>query len=149
MKIVINKCYGGFGLSNAAIMAYAKRKGMDLYVEASEISLKYYGPMDDPETYEGMLHYYTVPPEQYHALYEKLQKSGGGYKELNGKGWYWSHYDVARDDADLVAVVEELGEKANGDHADLAVVDVPDGISWEIDEYDGIEHIAESHRTWE
>lgn len=31
MKIVINKCYGGFGLSHKGIMYYTKLKGMALY----------------------------------------------------------------------------------------------------------------------
>ncbi len=56
---------------------------------------------------------------------------------------------IARDDARLVAVVEELGEAAaSGRYAKLKVVDVPDGVEWEIDEYDGWEKIAEKHRTW-
>jgi hypothetical protein len=25
---------------------------------------------------------------------------------------------------------------------------VPDGVDWELSEYDGIEHVAEAHRTW-
>ena len=53
-----------------------------------------------------------------------------------------------RSDLDLVAVVEELGTKANGFCADLKVVEIPDGVKWHISEYDGLEHIAEDHRTW-
>lgn len=53
-----------------------------------------------------------------------------------------------RADALLVRVVEELGEAANGAHAKLAVVEIPDGTDYEISEYDGLEHIAEKHRTW-
>lgn len=49
---------------------------------------------------------------------------------------------------DVVAIVEELGERASGDCAKLAIVEIPDGVEWEIDEYDGMEHIAEAHRTW-
>ena len=30
-SIVINACYGGFGLSYEAVMLYAKKKGMELY----------------------------------------------------------------------------------------------------------------------
>ena len=33
MKIVINKCYGGFGLSEEAVLLYAKKKGLNLIVE--------------------------------------------------------------------------------------------------------------------
>jgi hypothetical protein len=27
-------------------------------------------------------------------------------------------------------------------------VDIPDDVKWQIEEYDGNEWIAESHRTW-
>ena len=30
MKIVINKCYGGFGLSEEAIFLYGKKKGINI-----------------------------------------------------------------------------------------------------------------------
>jgi hypothetical protein len=47
-----------------------------------------------------------------------------------------------------VQVVEELGDEANGRCSELSVVEIPDGVQWEIVEYDGLEHIAEQHRTW-
>jgi hypothetical protein len=56
--------------------------------------------------------------------------------------------DVARDDPYLVAVVEELGDAASGRHANLKVVDVPDDVNWYIEDYDGLEWVAERHRTW-
>ena len=65
-------------------------------------------------------------------------------------GRYWETW-LDRDNRDhplLVKVVEELGKKANGQHADLEVVEIPDDIEYEIDEYDGIETIREKHRTW-
>jgi len=60
--------------------------------------------------------------------------------------------EIARDDADLIAVVEALGGKANTQYSQLKVVEVPMWLKekgWTIEEYDGVEHIAESHRTWE
>lgn len=90
MKIVINKCYGGFGLS---------KKGLDLYNKLSKNEVKY---------------------DNY----------------------------IERDDKYLVQVVEKLGEGANNILSELSVVEIPDGVSWEIEEYDGIEWISEKHRTW-
>ena len=89
MKVVINACYGGFGLSEEA------------------------------------------------------------YKFL-GLKWDKYGYDFCDDRTNpkLVECVEKLGKKANGQSAELKVVEIPDGIDWELDEYDGIEHIAEKHRTW-
>jgi hypothetical protein len=60
--------------------------------------------------------------------------------------------EIARDDADLIAVVEALGEKANTQWAQLKVVEVPAWLrekGWLIEEYDGVEHIAEMHCTWD
>ncbi len=56
--------------------------------------------------------------------------------------------DVDRSDPDLVAVVEELGSESFGTCAKLDVVDIPDGTDYFIDEYDGMETIRETHRTW-
>lgn len=100
MKLVINKCYGGFGLSKKAIEEYAKTKGITL----------------------------------------------GKYNET--WGYYEGFNDPARDDQDLVTIVERLGEAANGRCAELSVVEIPDGVNWKVEEYDGKEWIAEVHRTW-
>ena len=61
--------------------------------------------------------------------------------------------EIARDDADLIAVVEALGSKKAGDarYSALKVVEVPMWLrekGWHIEEYDGSEHIAEDHQTW-
>ena len=77
-KIVLNKCYGGFGLSGEA------------------------------RRYLGYL------------------------------GWDKPH-EIPRDDPRLIQVVEELREKANGPYAELKVIEIPDGVPWEIDDYDGYE----------
>lgn len=53
-----------------------------------------------------------------------------------------------RDDPDLVAVVEALGSQAAGPHARLKVVEIPDNVHWFIQDYDGIERVAEIHRCW-
>lgn len=49
----------------------------------------------------------------------------------------------------LVRLVEEIGDAACASRvSSLKVVEVPDNIEWEIDEYDGKEWIAEKHRKW-
>ncbi|KSU23375.1 hypothetical protein M20_0160 [Lactococcus lactis subsp. lactis] len=48
-------------------------------------------------------------------------------------------FDDDRGNKDLVEVVEELGEKASGKYSNLKVVEIPDGASYEISDYDGIE----------
>lgn len=70
----------------------------------------------------------------------------GPYIMVNGNQWYED--TISRDDPALVAVVREMGEAANGRHADLKVVTIPADVDWQIDEYDGWEWVAEVHRTW-
>lgn len=102
MKIVINTCYGGFGLSDKASHALAELK--DVKLEVLMI-------------FAGATIFKNMPA-------------------------------IERDDPDLVRVVEELGKEANGRYADLKVVEIPDDVKWDIEEYDGSEWIAEVHRTW-
>lgn len=93
MKIVINTCYGGFGLSTQAFELYLAKKGV--------ASIK-----SD----------------------ERL--------------------DIPRDDADLVNIVCELGKRANNNYSDLKIVEIPDDVEWQIQDYDGIEWVSEKHRIW-
>lgn len=89
-KIVINECYGGFGLSKKALdkLAFIKNK--------SNI---------------------------------------------------WEH-DIDRDDPDLVEVVDMLGHESWSQCSKLKIVEIPESVEWQIEDYDGLEWIAEKHRTW-
>jgi hypothetical protein len=61
----------------------------------------------------------------------------------------WSDSDIARDDPYLVRVVKEMGgEAAGGPCAVLKVVEIPESVAWHIRDYDGLEWVAENHRTW-
>jgi hypothetical protein len=138
MKVVINKCFGGFGLSEQGVMRYAEIKGITLYPEPDKF---------------GFVTYWTVPPHkrprdrshEWSTLTMEERRESNRQHENS----HLYDRDIPRDDPVLVQVVEELGEKADGRHASLKVVEIPDGVSYEIAEYDGSEHIAETHRTWE
>ena len=137
MKIVINTCYGGFGLSEEAMLAYAERKGLTLYPEKGVL----------------VTTYWTVPPEERvpdvtSQQWTRMSQSERADHNDAYKARTIQEYQIDRDDPDLVAVVEELGERANGECASLRVVSIPSGIEWEIAEYDELERVAESHRTW-
>ena len=69
--------------------------------------------------------------------------------EMLKHGKFYGYFDTTeRHDSILVEAVEALGEKADGGWAALRVVDIPAGVDYTIEEYDGMEHVAEKHRTW-
>jgi hypothetical protein len=45
-------------------------------------------------------------------------------------------------------LVEENAELYSGRCAELRIVEIPDGVDYEIEEYDGKEWVSEVHRTW-
>ena len=119
MKVVINQDFGGFGLSRNAFELLLQRKGIEYEVVESK----------------------TFGFER-ESFYHKGHAGDDQY--------YLSDYDFYenRSDKDLVEVVETLAAGANGSYSNLKVVEIPDGVEWYIEEYDGREHIAERHRTW-
>lgn len=132
MKIVINNCFGGFSLSDEGFEMWLKLKKKKFYKYESSFSSDYY----------------AVPKEKYEEQRDKWYREDRDYRRINAKNWYLSNRDIPRDDKHLVEVVKKLGEKANGGCAELKIVEIPDGVEWEIEEYDGLEHIAEKHKTW-
>lgn len=66
---------------------------------------------------------------------------------IDDTNWF-SERDLNRDDPELVRVVKELKGKASDQYAELKIVKIPEGVHWYIEEYDGLEHVAEVHRTW-
>ena len=131
MKIVINKCFGGFGLSHKAVMQYAELKGFKLYPFVETGECHRFKPYGGGEVF--LIHYSKAP-----------LLDNGSYLEDS----YFSDRDIERTDPILIKVVEELKEKANGHSAKLSVIEIPDDIKWEIDEYDGIETVHEKHGSW-
>lgn len=149
MKIVINVCYGGFSISPLAIATIAKKKGKECYFFKHEFDSNKYTPISLEEATDAFIVFaYSVSnPEDYDL--DKLGEDNT-YKEANERSKLICLDSRADDrtDKDLIETIEELGEKADGSHAKLKVIEIPDNIEYIIEEYDGIEHIAEKHRTW-
>lgn len=142
MKVVINKCYGGFGLSEAAVLRYFEIKGQPVWVEKD----KKFGGL-------GITNYWLVSPENRVEDREDDFYRSMSMEERQEYNRLWAEQnfydrDVARDDPVLVQVVEEMGQDAWGRFAELKVVDIPDDVQWEIAEYDGWESVHEVHRVW-
>ena len=81
-------------------------------------------------------------------LVEKTMDDFVFFYEDESKREIFSERDIPRDDSVLVAIVEEMGEKANNRYSFLKVVEIPDNVDWYIEEFDGDEWVAERHRTW-
>jgi len=56
--------------------------------------------------------------------------------------------DLDRNDPVLIQCIETLGESVNGIYSEIKIVEVPSDVNWYVDDYDGLEWIAERHRTW-
>lgn len=63
------------------------------------------------------------------------------------KGWF-DYRGNERTDPLICEAIESLGQAANGSCAELKVIEIPDKIKYTIEEYDGVEWVAEVHRTW-
>lgn len=85
---------------------------------------------------------YTLEPQVDRDTQTRL----GSKIMVNGKEFYDRNID--RDDPALVATVRRLGRESSGEYAKLKVVEIPAGVDWYVEEYDGSEWVAEVHRTW-
>ena len=134
VEIVINQCFGGFGLSPLAVVEYYKKKGIDVYtfIGSSSFSTTNVKPIELYDITKDNV-------EHIHMSFDPIKCDDDNYV---------TYYDIERTDPILVEVVKELGEKANGSYAQLEIVCVPDDVDWYIDDYDGIESVHETHRCW-
>lgn len=67
-------------------------------------------------------------------------------KKIENEDFY--DWEIPRDDQLLIDVIESLGEDANGFCADLKIIEIPDDVKWQIEQYDGKEWVSEVHRIW-
>lgn len=109
MKIVINKCFGGFSLSKKAVEFMADLGSNQARAELESME-------DNSDCYYGY-------SERYNFEYDRA-------------------------DPYLIKAVETLGCEANGCFSKLKVIEIPDGVEWEITDFDGIEVITEKNKMW-
>jgi hypothetical protein len=124
MKVAVNKCYGGFRLSD----------------KAWELLTKLTFEEGDKEEKALM--------EEIGQPFQRRQRTPDYMKYLQPE--IESHLNLSewRQNPKLIRVIEELGEAASGDCAQIVIVEIPMGIEWFIQEHDGVESIHEKHRKW-
>lgn len=137
MKVILNKCFGGFGISPACYKLYAEKKGLTLYpyIRQGDFYKRLNWENADDDRI-GYIDYLTTDRDVINY-----------YDETVNKNFFYISCEH-REDPVLIECVEELGEKANGNYADLVVVDIPDGLDYVIDDYDGIETLHQKVQEW-
>lgn len=141
MKVVINRCFGGFCLSDKAVEMIMKRKGFDCFRYA-RTKYEFSDGVDEFERRED-----NHGDKMFPLIYYSVKNLGEKVSELPDDV-VWDNDNINRDDTDLIAVVEELGKEASSRVSNLVVVEIPDDVSWTIQDYDGVESIHEAHRIW-
>jgi hypothetical protein len=127
VRVVYNSCYGGFSLSREACERYWELQGKQVWIEDLSWGFTVW----------------LVPPEE--RVFQKewrlmTQDERIAYnRKYNEQTWY--DRNVSRHDPILVQVVEELGDKADGMCAKLAIAEVSG--PYRIDEYDGYETVKQ------
>ncbi len=142
MKVVINRCYGGFSLTKEGMERYCEIKNIPVWIE------------DDTKFKSmGLFTVWTTPPDQrieskkgedFYAL--SMEERQAYNKQYSEQTIYFR--DIPRNDPALVQLVEENAELYSGRCAELRIVEIPDNVDYVVEEYDGKEWIAETHRTW-
>lgn len=136
MKILINKQFGGFGVSREVLLRLIKIKSKFVKKETTK---KYFGKgvVEDLKKFKPFKEGY----KKHDWIDSWLVKNGFVFYIDDERSKEF------RTNKDVIKIVKELGKKANGDHATLEIVDIPNDVEFEIKGYNGLEHIAEKHRT--
>lgn len=146
MKIVVNRSIvGDFSLSARAVARLAELNGQKAYffADGAEITLE----DTDSRSWRAFNTNNPTPRVPLNVLStltkeERVALSKARTEETLERA------PKDRTDPKLVQVVEELGSAASGEWAELKVIEIPDGIEWEILSNGGFETVHEKHRSW-
>lgn len=98
--------------------------------------------------------YFKVFLERKGIEYTTTPLSWGGYEDhkllfyRKDDQSCMQSWEIERNDPVLIELFEELGDKICSWAASFKIVEIPDDVEWEIEDYDGLEWVAEKHRTW-
>jgi hypothetical protein len=150
MKVVVNRNNRFFDLSVLAIKRIAELNGVNYYFFKSiynkESGIYEYEPIVLKNTDSTWSNYvFNVNnPNDY-----KCEDYGNDEAMEREDSIYINNLWYDRSNPILIQVVEELGEKASTVYSKLEIIEIPDGIEYEIENKDyGYEYIYEKHRIW-
>jgi hypothetical protein len=157
--IVINECFGGFGLSNKAITKYLRLKGItfiaikkehsiaDYYINKNNIFDELFCCNCNCDFNSCICENTTILDDFVHLKCTCDSKNIDYCRCISS--CYFSYDEIKRTDPILAQVVLELGSEAHDMCAKLSVKYFPKGTKYRINEYDGFESIeTENDIRW-
>ncbi len=151
-KVIINKCFGGYGFDPFTVQKYAEAKGIRLYwykwdhmvdvgtLKEYMVKTPFEKIMEDDSLHIG-----------YHAFTRDMGDTHiRDWRDENccTDEFYIKNDDASRTDPVLINIIEKYGnQNVHGCHAPT-VIEVPDGVEWVVYEYDGLETLHEKHRVF-
>lgn len=151
-KVIINKCYGGYGFESFTIQKYADAKGIPLYwytrdykCDAGRLKEKWdRTTIDEIEEQEGLrMGNWPLIEDMGNSFIFKWDD-----EVLDRLVYHLPPEEESRTDPVLIEIIEQYGDRNRyGCHCPT-VVEVPDGVEWIVEEYDGFESIHEAHRIF-
>jgi len=137
-EIVINRCFGGFNVSDLA------------YEELIKLGIPVREYEEEPSNPKTGLYDIRVLNNEGRVIFDRKltteDKDIGG--SISGQRYWDIWIDKDRENPLLIKVVKKLGKKASGFCANLKIVKIPDDIEYKIEEYDGLESVEEKHKSW-
>lgn len=140
MQVLINRCYGGFNISGQVLFELIENKSELIKVH------KFNEWFTSTHEYETDA-YKEFKPDWLINSWENII-----INNITKLVYRLNEGDDPikfRSNKELINIFNKLGkEKFSGPFADIQLIDIPDNIEVKLSEYDGVEWIAEKHRTW-
>ena len=148
MKIVLNSKFSGLNLNRTAEDLYAKIIGIKLYRYQLDKCFTY-----APDEYERIDRRPHGSYSECSYFYTLLEDRGAKIIGDLPEDIIWSSNSISRHDPVLLEVIAILGRKGSCKHGALKIVEIPDGIDYQIIEvgddepYSG-EIVVEKGHVW-
>lgn len=131
-RIVISNYEEGFNLSLEASKKYLELCGKECYFYLYDYIRNIFNRVE----------YDRVKNRPHWDYYISSQDEGRCPHKLN---FLFNEKSIKRNDENLIKVIEELDREQA---AFFKIIEIPEGIEWEIEYNESSEYVSEKHRTW-